>query len=275
MLIERRLFHGLISQLKPQTAAKPILMSQTHKTQPRNPRRALPGASALGGLHPVAIRSTIPDYLERYYWWAYLRPASLRIFDHPAVVSAILWGQYRRLSDAVLAEIAPGSRVLQLACVYGDLTPRLVDHLGPRGRLAVVDAAPIQVENLAAKLGADPRITLTVGDAATPGAGHYDAVVCFFLLHELPDDHKQRVVDAALDRLAPGGRAIFVDYARPRRWHPLRPLMALVFRLLEPFAAEMWRRPVRSFASVPGRAKWRERRLLGGLYQIVVAERAD
>ena len=73
----------------------------------------------------------IPDYLEQYYWWAYLRPASLRVFDHPAVVSAILWGQYRRLSDAVLAEIAPGANVLQLACVYGDLTLRLAARLGP------------------------------------------------------------------------------------------------------------------------------------------------
>ncbi|HEU02654.1 MAG TPA: hypothetical protein ENH89_20550 [Aurantimonas coralicida] len=63
------------------------------------------------------------DYLERVYWWAYFRPASLRIFDHPAVVSAILWGQYRELCATAIAEIAPGERVLQMACVYGDLSP--------------------------------------------------------------------------------------------------------------------------------------------------------
>ena len=117
----------------------------------------------------------IPDYLERYYWWAYLRPASLRVFDHPAVVSAILWGQYRRLSDTVLAEIAPGTNVLQLACVYGDLTPRLAGRLGPEGRLTVVDAAPIQIENLAAKLGREQRVALRVADAAAPGPGSYVA----------------------------------------------------------------------------------------------------
>ena len=46
--------------------------------------------------------TALPDYLERTYWWAYLRPASIRIFDHKVIVSAILWGQYRRLSDTVL-----------------------------------------------------------------------------------------------------------------------------------------------------------------------------
>jgi len=230
------------------------------------------GEAARPGTRPPAS-PTIPGYLRRHYWWAYLRPASLRAFDHPAVVSAILWGQYHRLSDAVLAEIAPGANLLQLACVYGDLTPRLVGRLGSEGRLTVVDAAPIQIANLAAKLGQKSHLTLRVGDAAAPGPGTHDTVLCFFLLHELPDGHKRRVVDAALDRLAPGGRAIFVDYARPARWHPLRPVMALVFRLLEPFAAAMWRRPVRSFASDPDRVRWRERRVFGGLYQIVVAAR--
>ncbi len=217
--------------------------------------------------------SALPDYLERYYWWAYLRPASLRVFDHPAVVSAILWGQYRGLCDAALGAVQPGKRVLQLACVYGDLTPRLRDRLGPKGRLEVVDVAPIQIDNLAAKLGHDPRVALWVADAAAPGTSRFDTVLCFFLLHELPDGHKRRVVDAALDRLAPGGRAVFVDYARPMRWHPLRPVMRAVFALLEPFAAAMWRRDIRSFSSTPERFSWREKRTFGGLYQIVVAER--
>ncbi|UPH70004.1 hypothetical protein LGT41_0009240 [Abyssibius alkaniclasticus] len=64
----------------------------------------------------VQVAPALPDYLVRHYRWAYLRPTSLRIFDRPLVVSAILWGQYRRLSNAALAKIAPGANVLQLAC---------------------------------------------------------------------------------------------------------------------------------------------------------------
>ena len=219
----------------------------------------------------------LPDYLERHYRWAYLRPASLRVFDRTAMASAILWGQYRRLTDAALAEIAPGDRVLQVACVYGDLSQRLAARLGPHGALDVIDIAPIQVANTARKLRRFSNARVHQADAAGPGAlGHgvaYDAVLVFFLLHELPPAHKRRTVDAALARVAPGGRAIFVDYARPAAWNPLRPVMGTVFRLLEPFAAEMWHTPILSLASAPGHFRWRERRCLGGLYQVVVAER--
>ena len=72
-------------------------------------------------------------------------------------------------------------------------------------------------------------------------------------VHPGADRIAQRVVDAALDRLAPGGRAAFVDYARPARWNLLRPVMRVVFALLEPFAAAMWRRYIRSFSSTPER----------------------
>lgn len=218
-------------------------------------------------------RGAVPDYLERYYWWAYLRPASLRFFDRRAVVSAILWGQYRRLGNIALAGIAPGSRVLQLACVYGDLSARLAGQVGADGLLDIVDIAPIQVRHARAKLAAHPRATVRVADAAEPGADRYDTVLCFFLLHELPDRHKRRVVDAALSRLAPDGRAVFIDYARPAAAHPLRPVMATVFALLEPFARTMWHHEIASLASDPASHDWSRRSIFGGLYQTVVATR--
>jgi len=228
------------------------------------------GDAITGGLRAPL---TIPDDLERHYRWAHLRPASLRIFDHPAVTSAILWGQYCRLTRAARTEIAPGARVLQIACVYGDLSQKLAAHLGPRGALDVIDIAPIQVANAAHKLGRFPNAQVRQADAANPGPGTYDAVPMFFLLHELPDACKRQAVDAALERLAPGGRAVFVDYARPARWHPLRPVTGLVFSLLEPFAAAMWRLPIRALATRPGQFRWRNRRIFGGLYQVVVAAR--
>ena len=48
----------------------------------------------------VQVAPALPNYLVRHYRWAYLRPTSLRIFDRPLVVSAILWGQYRRDTNA-------------------------------------------------------------------------------------------------------------------------------------------------------------------------------
>ncbi len=215
----------------------------------------------------------VPAYLERYYWWAYLRPAALRVFDHTPVVSAILWGQYGRLKGAVLNEIGAGQRVLQAACVYGDFSPALARHLGPGGRLDVIDVAPIQVANCRRKLKRFPQATIRHADAARPGNRIYDAVCCYFLLHELPDDHKRAVVDALLDRVAPGGKVIFVDYHKPHGAHPLKPVTSLVFDTLEPFAKGLWRNEIADFSGKAGQFRWRKETYFGGLFQKVVARR--
>ncbi len=222
----------------------------------------------------AALPPMIPAYLEKYYWWAYLRPASIALFDHTPVVSVILWGCYHRLKHAVLSEIPPGAHVLQAACVYGDLSPELADRLGPHGRLDVIDVAPIQVANCRRKLRGCPNARVAVADAAEPGEGDYDAVVCFFLLHELPDDRKRCTVDALLDRVRPGGKAIFVDYHRPDPLNPLSLPTGLVFRTLEPFAERLWYSGIPSFATQQEEFIWRETTYRGGLFQKVVARRA-
>ena len=168
---------------------------------------------ATRSLTPPAV--VVPAYLADTYTWAYLTPLSLAVFDHPAVVSAIVWCRHDRLERAVLEELAPGQRVLQGACVYGNFSAHLARFLGPAGRLDVVDVAPIQVDNSRRKLAGFANARVRHADAAQPGGGAYDAVVSFLLLHELPDDYKRRVVDGLLARLAPRGRAVFIDYHEP------------------------------------------------------------
>jgi SAM-dependent methyltransferase len=214
----------------------------------------------------------LPEYLSHTYTWAYLDPKNAERLDREFVVNAILWGNYRRLVRAACAEFRPGEHVLQAASVYGRQPEHLVQRLGPGGRLEVIDVSPLQVARLRRKLAAYPNASVRVADAAAPGTGSYDAVCCFFLLHEMPDDYKRRVVNALLARVKPGGRVVFVDYARPRWFHPLRGLMALVNAWLEPYAASLWRHPIRFFAEQPDSFRWRERRLFLGLYQVVVAE---
>jgi len=215
----------------------------------------------------------LPAYLVDNYWWAYLRPASITIFDHTPVVSAILWGQYGRLKRAALNELQAGQKVLQAACVYGDLSQRLSQVLGPRGRLDVIDIASIQVKNCRRKVSALPNVRVRLADAAAPGPGNYDAVVCFFLLHELPDDRKRGVVDALLNRIRPGAKVVFVDYHKPHRLHPLKAPQSVVFRYLEPFAETLWRDEIAGFATHAERFEWRKETFFGGFFQKVVATR--
>jgi len=218
-------------------------------------------------------RPAIPDYLRDTYHWAYLSRVGRAVFDRRAMVCAILWGNARRLMADAAAEFEAGARVLQTACVYGDFSARLAEQVGPDGRLEVIDVAPMQVANCRRKLAGYPQVKLRVADTASHEGNGYDGVCCFFLLHEVPEDYKRRIVDRVLDGLRPGGKAVFVDYHAPRRWHPLRGLMMLVFRLLEPYALTLWQREIPSYASRAGEFSWRKETYFGGLYQKTVAVR--
>ena len=220
---------------------------------------------------PVAI----PDYLARTYTWAYLNPRTLRLLDREFVVNGILWGNYRRLVRAACGQFRAGERVLQAASVYGSQPLRLAERLGPTGELEIIDISALQVEHLRRKLAGQANARVRLADATAPGPQTYDAACCFFLLHEMPDTYKHRVVGALLGCVKPGGRVVFVDYAAPRWFHPLRGLMALVNRFLEPYAASLWRRPISSFATQAAAFRWTEKRLFLGLYQVVVAEHCD
>ncbi len=71
--------------------------------------------------------TAIPQYLHDTYWWAYVHPRAVRFFERQWLVNLILWGNFAKLRDAALAALGdklPG-RTLQVACVYGDFTPRV------------------------------------------------------------------------------------------------------------------------------------------------------
>lgn len=218
---------------------------------------------------------TLPEYLVKTYTWAYLRPTSLVLLDNPMVVGTILWGNFWRLLRAACDEFEEGQRVLQAASVYGNLSASLAETVGQDGRLEVIDIAPIQVEHCRRKLQNYPQASVRVADAAAPGGGLYDAVCCFFLLHEVPDDRKHAVVNALLAHVRPGGKVVFVDYHRPYLLHPTWPVMHGVFRWLEPYAQGLIQREVSDFAEHADAFDWRKETYFGGLYQKVVASRRD
>ena len=247
-------------------------------------------SNGLGG--EIAV-PPIPDYLEKVYWWAYLHPKAVHVFERDWLVNLILWGNYRTLCDAALAELGetderiggaaevlaprdagPGERrFLQVACVYGDLTERLLGQMGTQDRLDVIDVAPIQLDNLQRKLRPDPRWHPHQQDASALrfADGTFDRTLLFFLLHEQPEDVRRATLAEALRVTRPGGKLVIVDYHRPDDGHLLRLPMRAVLGALEPFALDLWRHEVEEFLPPgPNLSRLRKSTYFRGLYQKIV-----
>lgn len=220
----------------------------------------------------------IPRYLEQVYWWAYVHPNAVQLFEREWLVNLILFGNYGRLRDAALADLGAEvtGKTLQVACVYGNLTPRLQQRLAPDARLDVVDILPIQLKNLAAKMPADSRVAMIQSDSsalAAPDAS-YDQVLLFFLLHEQPAAVRRGTLAEAMRVVKPGGKIVIVDYHLPVQLHPLRLLMTGVFRKLEPYAMDLWEHEIEEF--MPRElcpASIEKKTYYGGLYQKLVLVR--
>lgn len=218
--------------------------------------------------------TAVPQYLRDTYWWAYVHPNAVRLFERQWLVNLILWGNFERLRDAALAalgETLPG-RTLQVACVYGDFTPKLAARVARGGSLDVVDVLPIQLANLRGKLAGDAPVNLIHRDACALGMadGSYERVVLFFLLHEMPLEVRRRTLHEAMRVLKPGGELVIVDYHGPRKWHPWRPLMKLILRTLEPFAMDLWAHEVAEWLPTLAEGAIRKETYWGGLYQKLV-----
>ena len=217
----------------------------------------------------------IPQYLSDTYWWAYLHPRSVRFFEHQWAVNLILWGNFASLRDSALDEMGPiiSGRSLQVACVYGDFTPKFAERLAPDARLDVIDVAPIQLDNLRRKIKGNPNVKIALQNASalTYDDQTFDQVVVFFLLHELPSEVRAKTLREVLRVVKPGGKVVCVDYHLPVWMHPHRYLMMPILKTLEPFALDLWDKEI--IAWIPDECRphqIRKSTYFGGLYQKVV-----
>lgn len=220
----------------------------------------------------------IPDYLQDTYWWAYLHPKSPWFFDRNWVVNLILWGNMKKLTDAVLNDmrLELHSCVLQVACVYGDFSNHLATHLEQTSSsLNIVDVTPMQLSNIKNKLAGHGNFSFHHQDSTQMSFADdsFEKTVVFFLLHEQPEEARRHTVAEAIRVTKPGGRVIFVDYHRPHWSNPLRLLMKPILAMLEPFALDLWREKLSYFMPTDIKpAQLSSDFYFGGLYQKVVLD---
>lgn len=250
----------------PDLASKPVLPSSIKNV----PKKI--------DFNTASMKLPVPAYLQKIYWWAYVHPRAVKVFERGWLVNLILFGNYPKLRNAALNEIGrPASgHTLQVACVYGDLTPRLLERHTGNATLDVIDVLPIQLQNLQRKLAADSGVSLFQRDSAALGFADasYDRVLIFFLLHEQPENVRRGTLAEAFRVVKPGGTIVIVDYHRPSKWNLLRrPLQALL-RRLEPFADDLWQHDLAFY--FPHNIKpsgMRKQTFFGGLYQKIVLTR--
>ena len=220
---------------------------------------------------PVSEPARIPAYLQDTYWWAYLHPRAVRFWEREWLVNAILWGQMERLTDCVIDEVdlAAHSNLLQIACVYGGFSGRLSQYAARReSKLHVLDIAPIQLANARRKLARHNNVSYHLQDSSNMQFpdDSFEHSVLYFLLHEQPEEVRRRTLAEALRVTRPGGKVVVVDYHRPHWFNGLRAVMWPILRSLEPFALDLWRKPVQSWLP-PGSWSCVTERYCGGLYQ--------
>lgn len=193
----------------------------------------------------------IPTYLVRYYWWAYLWSTAVWFFDHQPIINAILFGQYKKLMNTTLARLeqAPKDRILQLTCVYGSLTPSLIQRLSPVP-LHITDVASIQLELARSKAKNNSDLLVTRMNAEQLGykANSFSTIVLFFLLHEMPAEARRNTLSECMRILSHGGSLLMTEYGPLPKTHLLYrfpPSRWLITRL-EPFLDGFWHEDVLS-----------------------------
>lgn len=220
-------------------------------------------------------KPTIPKYLEEVYWWAYLHPNAVKIFERQWIVEAILWGNYSFLRDVVLEEMGKEihGRTLQIACAYGNFSQKLLERIGKNGHLDVVDIAEVQLQNLREKVGFADNLALHLQDSTNLQFEDdmFNNVVLFFLLHEQPEEARIQTIKEALRVTKPGGKVTIMDYHNIKnRLNPLRYVMMGVLKTLEPFAMDLWKTDIIHW--IPEDCKnctVQKETYFGGLYQKV------
>jgi len=192
----------------------------------------------------------VPWYLARHYWWAYLWKRSIWFFDHQPIINAILFGNYRKLQAMTLPHLTtnPAHRVLQLTCVYGELTGKLLERL-PQG-MFLVDACTAQMQLAQSKTASiwHPLHCVRLNAESLSFADNsFDQIIVFFLFHEMPHDARERTIAEIARVLRPGGSIILTEYAPLPEKHLLYrfPLTRWIISKLEPFLPDFWLHDIR------------------------------
>lgn len=211
-----------------------------------------------------------PAYMKILFNKIYAKPRLCGVLDDSRVANILTFGATDKLIKSILKDISKNARVLQIGLTFGREIDAVYQKVKKNGKLDVFDISDEQISRAAQKYAAY-NMTISKHNAAEPFDEKYDAVICYNLLRELPLKTRKKVMDNALNALTNGGKAIFIDYALPEFWNPLKWPLFWFNRMYRPFAESLWKKPVKSFCSRQNDFRWYNTTFHGGLFQKTVA----
>ena len=216
----------------------------------------------------------LPLYWKEIYGWLYGSFWN-KLLDYDWFLTLVTCGADKILRKALLKEITPGAKVLQLGATFGSQMDDVAQKIGNTGRYDVMDVSTAALKRVKEKYQyLYPQMNFINQNAnKAPRFKNYDIVICYNLLHEVPAVQKTKIINNALSAIKPGGEAVFIDYHAPKPWHPLRFLIKSFNRLYEPFAEKLWENDIYSYAKSSTDFKWHKITYFHGLYQKSVATR--
>ena len=220
----------------------------------------------------MSVMNELPPYMRILMNRMYSHRLLSGFLDDSRVVALNSLGVSNRIVSDVLRDITKNAHVLQIGLTFGNEISAVYERVKKQGKLDVFDVSEVQIE-MAKDRYLDEDICIMNYDASLPWDEKYDVIICYNLLHELPLKTRQKVMDNVLSSLTNGGKAIFVDYAKPEWWNLAKWPLLLFNRLYRPFAESLWNEPIESFCTKKDEFRWHHTYYRGHMYQKTVAVR--
>ncbi len=212
----------------------------------------------------------VPPYMKILFNKLYNNKVLSGICDDERIVKLGSFGLKKKIMTDLLRDIAKNAHVLQIGLTFGDELELIYQKVRKHGKIDVFDISDLQIERAKEKY-ARKNIEIVNYNATMSWDEKYDVVICYNLLHELPLITRQKVMDNVLNSLATGGKAVFIDYAKPVWWQIVRFPLCFFNRLYRPFAESLWQQPLENFCSQKDEFRWQHTYYCGRLWQKTIA----